>query len=493
MGTRPLLVLLVWCVLACLFSPTTSFADGMAYERGKEPEPLHPLYQEEQWALIAHHNGIEHLLIAISIYPGQDENEAFWLFSVPGRPDTVSIDLVDRFPVLRGEEAVRESRGALHAALWFARGAVINPALGAFIGIITIAQMSVDHASPGVRLHGAVEKHGLRAEVIRADSPDALATYLKDKGVEIAAKDLGAFEPYLNDKYVLIATHIASMEQLRAEFGGLLEPGFRGTGGRRPCVYVTFPTEHAFYPMRPTAAYGDARVAVDLTVIGYVRPQGDPAMLAKATCRSYVNDAADRELFPDGMLDAIAADAPLRYTRVVLDCPASTFTSDLTFEPRRGLACWFREFAASATGRWVVVLVSVLLIGYLSGGICGVVFFRRWHAHALYGLLGIFTAFLPAVLVFRRRGKTLRGVYWYTGAALVVVVASAVVLQVVARAWYFALFVLFALGCMLLASGWPYWDTHDTAGRTRYARTYIAVYIALTIPAELVLTATLRS
>ncbi|MBN1917469.1 MAG: hypothetical protein JW889_06130 [Verrucomicrobia bacterium] len=493
MGTRPLLLLLALLVLALVSFPTAVFADGMAYQRSREAEPLHPLYQEKQWALIAHHNGIEHLLIAISILPGQDENEAFWLFPVPGSPDTVDIDLVDQFPVLRGEQAVRESRRTFHATLWFARGAVINPVLGAFIGVGITVSMSIERASSGVRLHGAVEKHGLRAETMRADSLDALAVYLKDRGVEIAREDLDGFEPYLNDDYVLIATRIASIEQLRAEFGDLLEPGLRGMGGRRPCIYVTFPAERAFYPMRPTAAYGDVPIAVDLSVIGDVRPQGDGAMLAKARFRVCVDADADHALFPAGMLDGIAAEAPLLYTRVAFGCPASVFTGDLTFEPRRGLLCRFRGFAASTTGRWVVVIVVVSLIGYLSGGICGGVYFRRWHPHAFYGLLGIFTASLPAVLVYRRRGKSCRGVYWYVGAALLVVAACGAVFQAIAHAWYFALAILFLLGCVLLYSDWPYWDTDDRARRTRYARTYIAVYIALTIPAEVLLCAALRS
>ena len=63
-----------------------------------------------------------------------------------------------------------------------------------------------------------------------------------ERKTEIAKKHLATFEPYLNQKYVLIVAWIASREQVLKEF----PDAHAMWGERRPCLFVEFSTERAF-------------------------------------------------------------------------------------------------------------------------------------------------------------------------------------------------------------------------------------------------------
>ena len=67
------------------------------------------------------------------------------------------------------------------------------------------------HATPAI--HTAVDRWGMRAEVVTAESPEGLAQYLREKGGTPDAAKLSAFEPYMSDQYVLVVAWIASRAQ----------------------------------------------------------------------------------------------------------------------------------------------------------------------------------------------------------------------------------------------------------------------------------------
>jgi len=484
---RSLIAALVVLIVAL---PASALADGVAYERKAEAEPFRPLHQYEQDALIAHHNGVERMLIAINVEPEGAGSDAFWLFPVPGTPETVTVDLVDRFPWLRGKEVLSEARSAVRTWLWAGRGFVVNPFVAGFL--LPALDSCVERASRDVLVHAAIEKHGLRAEIITAGSLDELAAYLQAKSVDVPREHLAGFGPYLNGDYVLIATHIVSMDQLREEFGDELEWRRPWRGGRWPGVYVTFPTEKPFYPMLPTSAYGDAATLVRITVLGSVEPRGDGPMLAKAGCSHLETWRFDPGQFPAGMLDGLVSDHHLLYTRVQFNCEASAFTSDLTFEPRPDLLSPYQLLVQSPAGPRLLGGVAILVLGYLSGGVCGLIFFKRWHPHAVYGLAGFLTCRLVATLAYRTPGKTFRHLpLCLAVAALAVAVGGAIGLLAGAGLGAALAAFIFAVSALLLP-GWPHWRVDNTAGRRRYALTYLGIYLALSVPAEVILTATLR-
>src|SRR5262249_27905840 len=116
-------------------------------------------------------------------------------------------------------------------------------------------------------VHDQVEKWGIRAETITAKSVDDLAAYLREKKTGIPKEHLTTFESYLNENHVLIVAWIASREQVLKEF-----PHYNLRGDeRRPCLFVKFTAERAFYPLRPTRLYGKEITPARLFVVGHVQ------------------------------------------------------------------------------------------------------------------------------------------------------------------------------------------------------------------------------
>ena len=377
-----LLLVLPLIALVLVFSPDT-LADGVAYLVGEDLDYIGPLWQRQQRALLSHDGGIERLLIGIDIRLEEDNSGALWLFPVPGTLETVEIDLTDRFPVMRGMDPMEKARSRISESLATETALVLNPLLGAMLFLFP----ATHRAREGVIEHAAIEKYGLRTEAITADSLEALGTCLSEKGLKIPQEELALFEPYLNDKYVLIATRVLSKEELRASFPQEETWRLKGSRRRWPGVYVTFPAQKAFYPMRPTSGYGDDTMWVTIVTIGHVEPEGDAAMLRAAECKHYVQDAFSREAFPEGMLDGIEGGERLYYTRVTFNCRASMFTSDLTFEPRPGFSR--SQLAVYSLTEVPLRLVRFLVFLYIAGGLCGLIYLGEWWRPATYGLLGI--------------------------------------------------------------------------------------------------------
>lgn len=89
------------------------FGDGIAFT-GKDYSSMQPVREGEQRAVIAHRNGIEKMLIAVSLEL-EDEDKGLWIFPVPGNPKTVKLDVLDSFPVFEGAETWGECRTFLEA------------------------------------------------------------------------------------------------------------------------------------------------------------------------------------------------------------------------------------------------------------------------------------------------------------------------------------------------------------------------------------------
>lgn len=360
--------------------PAAARADGISFV-GHDMDFRGPLTQEMQRAFLSLHDGTEHMLITINVAFEEDDLEGFWIFPVPGTPETVTVDLLDRFPAMRGVDPIEGARHGLSSGVITEIALVINPVLG----VVSLLPAMVRVRSSDAEVHSTVERHGLLAEKITALSAKALGDYLAKRGIKVPERELGLFAPYLNDRYVLIVTSIASTQKLREAFPDEARWGTQGGMRRWPALYVTFPAEKLYYPMRPTAGYGDREMMVSIATVGHTKPQGDAAMLAEARCRHYIQRTVERDAFPKGMLAGLARGEPFRYSRVTFYCPTSRFTSDLTFGPNEDALSRTRIALARPLG---LPIVKFFVLLFVSGGACGVLYLREWWRPAFYGLLG---------------------------------------------------------------------------------------------------------
>jgi hypothetical protein len=396
MRHRPWPLILLAALAALL--PAAAFADGKSWIHAADYSGWRPLHQHEQHAFLSLEGGTEHMLIAINLQLEQEDAHGFWLFPVPGTPETVSVDLLNRFPATHGLDVIAVGRDRIIDSVSLEIAVVINPVLPF---VFLPAMHGHRHRdSARFRIHRRVEKHGLRAETVTANSTEALSQYLAGHEVELEASELALFEPYLNDSYVLVAASIASAEALHAAFPDDERWTTDGAAHRQPALYVTFPADKLFYPMRPTAGYGDQEMTVSIATIGHTMPEGDAAMLAEADHHHYVQDHASPNAFPSGMRGGLTKGEPLYYSRLEFRCPAKAFTSDLTFAPKNARFSRYQRFMGARRFTGIPIPKFFVLL-YITGGVCGLVFFGTWWRPALYGLLGFMS--FPVVSHFTWR------------------------------------------------------------------------------------------
>ena len=387
-------------LLIVLLPPAPALADGKTFTRSADYSAFGPVRQNEQRAAIRFGDGREDLLIAIN-YNAQPDDQGLWIFPVPGRPGEVRTDLLDAFPQLQGYDDRPWADRMVHNAMTAMRASQLYPLI-ADLGIRAVRWRPGKKSPEEAQVHNVVEKWGLRAETLTAPSVAALAEHLREAGLEVAEAELEAFQPYLNDEYVLIVVRIASRSAMEETFGADTdEDSF--SNERRPCLLVNFPTERGYYPMRPTASYGNARIPVVLYVLGHVIPHADPEMLEKAKVWYY------RQHAPDWALAAafdIEPRAVFDYTAIDINASAASFTSDLTFEPTHLTGFDLADAIVSRPGLgYAIVPVLFLGFSYVSAGLAGLAFRLSWRRAARLGLLNILT--LAGVIVAAR--ATIKG------------------------------------------------------------------------------------
>jgi len=394
MSIRNECVLLAAAALLAL-SGTVS-ADGKAFS-STHYASLVPTTQDEQRAAIAHVDGVQRMIIAVSLGL-EDQDKALWVFPIPGTPDGVALDFVDTFPTFAGIDPQESAAGVVGG---LATGFGLYPIFGP-VGILTA--LGGEAGLPmGVNVHQEVEKWGLRAEAVTAESAAALAAHLADKGAALPEQELSAFGPYLSGDYVLVLVWIASRDELRQEFPEYAAGASKTA--RWPCVYVEFPTDRAFYPLRPTGTYGEERIPVSLFVIGYVKPDPKPRFpLSSEYLRqrdwrpprwSDWTDDVGYALSPPPPARFVRGlqREPVRYTAVQIDVPACELTEDLWFSPGAPLATRYAEAIESfpALAGIVLVVSGCFALACLSAGLSGRVLYGRWGRYAALGLWFILT------------------------------------------------------------------------------------------------------
>jgi len=356
---------------------------------------LRPIEEKEQRAAIVHRDGIEKLVIAINIEP-DDHDKALWIFPVPGTPSEVKLDVLDAFPRFSGFDPRRAAAERVGLIMMLARATQVYPLIIDFIVFIG--------ASPEFRVHQEIEKCGVHAELITVDSADGLASYLQDREAPALGENLVTFEPYLSDDYVLVVAWIASREELLDEFPEY-EARAATDDGRWPCLYVEFPTDRPFYPLRPTSAYGDEWVPVQLFVVDHVQAETDPS-LAKKLRIFYYEQLEVGEEEPEQFMAGLSPEN-VRYTTVEIRAPAKELVDDLWFSPVQPEGMDRAHLVLKVLNVWTIIplaIVVVAAISYVSGGLTGLFLFGRWRVYARLGLWNLLSIWGLSAAISRKSG-----------------------------------------------------------------------------------------
>ena len=378
-------------VITLLSVCVPSFGDGKAFS-GLDFSSLRPVMEREQRAVILHRDGVEKMLIAVSLELSEEDN-ALWIFPIPGAPERVKLDVVDSFPQFRGRDPRQKAKGiimnveiiALATQIYTVPFIMMMPHLGRDAGVADIKLFSI---------HKEIEKWGIHTEAITAESIEGLEDYLKAKNVGIDKSELKAFEDYLSKEYVLVIVWISSREQLLEKFPEY-GTGKRISQERWPCLYVEFDTERAFYPLRPTSTYGAELIPIHLRVIGYVAPEGNSAFTERFRIRHYRQETLPKGT-PSQLVDDMSA-TDLCYTLIEYRNLAETLTEDLWLIPIEPKGMKYAEAFVSMMGNryiyFIFIICFILAVSCISAGLAGLLLFRKWNGYAQLGLWNVLTLY----------------------------------------------------------------------------------------------------
>jgi len=422
-----------WIALAlvavCILAPRAAHADGKVWW-GRDYTALAPLSQNEQMAAIVHEDGVERMVIAVSVDLAQ-QDKALWIFPVPGTLEQVKLDVVDTFPLFEGYDPRPNARQKIRGF-----GATLT-ATQIYPAVLRIARymLAPAHAgrAGGVAVAIRMEKFGIHGETVTADSVDDLAQYLDQQGVGIPRGELAAFEDYVGEDYVLALVWIPSREEFLKEFPDYGETWTWNTA-RRPSVDIQFPTERPFYPLRPTASYGDTHMQINLFLVGYFD-------VAKKD--SLRHDVGVGYLWHEGYLRGAPPGFPqasqgehIPYTRVSVWTQAENLTDDLWFArvklPWMAYCVAIESMLSYEGGPWSWLwpwVICMAGLSYVSAGLASVVVYRSWKRRALVGLWNMLTIVGLAIALFTRpaadnRARDLRALFFLAFALVFLALSS---------------------------------------------------------------------
>lgn len=337
MGYRRLAVALL---LLAIFIPAVT-ADGMTFLGDPDMMLLQP--ENDQAGAIFYDDGYENLLLSVSLDWRQQGNQSVWIFPVPARPQEVKIDVLKGFPTYDGttlqEKYAMEIGTVAVASASYATFPLTTPVV--FLAVVGWSEGfhggfagAPPAASGDVVVWDRVDKNGLRTEVVSAKDAGALAVYLASQNLSLPNGSSAMLDDYSAKDYSFVVTSVQNVTEYREQFPsqsfGISGPVYTESGSDDALgVFVRFPTDRIFFPLKPTRAYGNRMVPLLLTVNGYVTPAfpdgtGSRASVLYLDQDTYMPPATLADFF-NGQKEK----APFSYTKILLAVPADEYTDDL--------------------------------------------------------------------------------------------------------------------------------------------------------------------
>ena len=378
-------ILAVFLILLLLFPYAA--ADGMIFIEDRDMWYLQP--EQDQVAAIHYENGMENLLLAVS--PGSSFNgtRAVWIFPVPAAPGQITTDVMKGFPFLTGKNfedtfsdavgtaaAVEILYAAFPVSLVGGGGAIL---FGYFSGI---GGATLSKAAE-VQVYTRIEKMGVTTEVVSATDAGALKNFLVERGMEATYDDQGLLRDYIGKNYTFVITSIADVQKFREQEEQANADYNPIAGGRQRNqigVFVRFPTDRIYYPLRPTAAYGSREVPVILYVTGYVTPGVYPEIRDGTEVTYYTQDYfhADSALVP--FFNGRTEISPLKYTKIRITVPSDRFIADFWIDPSQPAGITSGESFMQVLP--LATVLTYVLFSALASLVAGMLVFKRKRAGA---------------------------------------------------------------------------------------------------------------
>lgn len=360
------------CIVANVIA-ATACGDGVAFKYQFDRSTARPAYENEQIAFIAQRDGRQNMLLAVSLELEKPER-AVWIVPIPGRPETVNIDVADKMPQLRGYNVIHWADDELDKVIDRGRMLTLLPFL-----CCMIPSLSVERGFAPLE-HAVVEAHGMRVATVTPGSVEELAEYLREHDAQVERASLKTLESYLDQKHVLMVGWLESREKLLADYPELKQ-GYVDLS-RRPAIKVDFPSDAPYFPLVPTSAYGALPVGLRLVVAGHCQLPADWnwKTLEMRWCREVAPKDPEAVEFFGRSAEGVD------YTVIESREPARSFTRDIVLTPAKSAELDYALRVLRSPLRWPLAVAVAAFCAYLAGGVVGAVMFGAWRTPAYLGL-----------------------------------------------------------------------------------------------------------
>ncbi len=345
--------------------------------------------EDQQVAAIHYEDGMENLLLSVTMDDSLEGGRAVWIYPVPSVPEMITIDVVKGYPALRGRDVdVDASRAALSVSGWIMAWATTPVGLMyGYPGMFVLsgfgmagspgtqgATLGMGHAESGpitdpdaITVHSRVDRMGITSELVTAKNAGALHEYLRTKGMDEPETRAAPLDGYIGRDYSFVITTISNVSEFKA--------ASEDTGTHVLGSFARFPTDRIYFPLKPTSVYGSREVPILLYITGHVSPALYTSIRANTTTTYYTQPVYTPPSDLDTFFNGNQHMERLDYTKVKITTPSDTFTDDLWIE--NSPPFFFAVKKGILTYPWLWGIFLFIVLSLASALIAGTLWFRK--------------------------------------------------------------------------------------------------------------------
>lgn len=358
----------------------------------------------QQLCVINHEDGVEHMILSVDISDLHGE-KAVWIFPVPAKPEETVIDIIERFPRLWGYD-VKEKAGEMISGA-FTVMTLSQVYTFPFVFASYLAQQ-VAYLGPGigeeeeaVAIHEHIEKMGLTTELVTAEDAGAFHRYLTNKRLELPYDSKSVLDEYIGQEYSFVVSWISDVEKFKE---ATTKTDRHGRPINTVGVFIAFPTERMYFPLKPTSVYGNKLIPILIYVMGHVTPEIYPEISRETHVDYFVERLYN---VPGGLsyfFNGKTRIEDLKYTKIRIHTSSDYLTDDLWIRDSAPVDVVLAEFMSRQVWMWGPILFAIS--SCLASVLAGSIIFRRERLSksklALFGLWNLLTlvGFIVASIFF---------------------------------------------------------------------------------------------
>src|SRR3989344_3326950 len=208
----------------------------------------------------------------------------------------------------------------------------------------------------GVTIYQHVDRYGIATEVIKASDATDFRNFLSARGTNLSADAEKFLLEYMGKDYSFIVSWISDIEAVK---GAAEVDQFGGRYANPIGVFIKFPTEKIYFPLKPTAFYGNNSFPVTVNIAGLKDADVYWNIKDRTTIGHYYQKFFSRTLDEEETMKAIfngSLPESLNYTRIQINKEARYFTEDLFFSPAESVPANALNFVNQA---WLFIAILI--------------------------------------------------------------------------------------------------------------------------------------